>query len=37
MAYEPFTERFGEFAWKGTRTMTVFEDPGLADNEYGFI
>jgi hypothetical protein len=28
MAYEPFTERFGEFAWKETRTMTVFEDPG---------
>jgi hypothetical protein len=37
MSYEPFIERFGEFAWKETRTMVIFDDPRLAGDEYGFL
>jgi len=37
MPYEPFDERFGELAWKETRSLTVFDDPRLAGDEFGFI
>ncbi len=37
MSYEPFFERFGEFAWKETRTITIFDAPRLAGDEYGFL
>ena len=37
MPYEPFVERFGEFAWKETRSITVFDDPRLAGDEFGFL
>jgi hypothetical protein len=37
MSYEPFYERFGELAWKETRSLTVFDDPRLAGDEFGFI
>ena len=37
MPYESFYERFGELAWKETRSMTVFDDPRLAGDEFGFI
>jgi len=28
MPYEPFYERFGELAWKETRSLTVLMIPG---------
>lgn len=37
MPYEPFIERFGEFAWKETRSMQFFKDPQLAGDEFGFL
>jgi hypothetical protein len=37
MPYEPFIERFGEIAWKETRSITVFDDPRLAGDEFGFL
>ena len=38
MPYEPFLERFGELAWKETRSVTVFENhPALPADEYGLI
>jgi len=37
MPYEPFIERFGELAWKETRSLRFFKDPGLAGDEFGFI
>lgn len=38
MPYEPFFERFGELAWKETRSVTVFENhPALLADEYGLI
>lgn len=37
MPYEPFIERFGEFAWKETRSITVFKDPRLAGDEFAFL
>jgi hypothetical protein len=37
MSYEPFVERFGELARKETRSMTVFDDPRLAGDEYAFF
>ena len=37
MPYAPFHERFGELAWKETRSLTVFDDHRLADDEFGFI
>ena len=37
MPYEPFYERFGELAWKETRSLTVFDDPSLAGDEFGLI
>jgi hypothetical protein len=29
MPYEPFYERFGELAWKETRSLSAFDDPRL--------
>jgi hypothetical protein len=37
LPYEPFHERFGELAWKETRSLTVFDDPRLAGDEFGLI
>jgi hypothetical protein len=37
MPYEPFIERFGELAWKETRSLRFFKDPRLAGDEFGFI
>lgn len=39
MSYEPFSERFGELAWKETRTVTVFAgtEYGLPADEYGLL
>jgi len=37
MPHEPFNERFSELAWKETRSITVFDDPRLAGDEFGFI
>ncbi len=37
MPYEPFYERFGDLAWKETRSMQFFKDPRLAGDEFGFI
>lgn len=37
MPYEPFHERFGELAWKETRSISVYDDPRLAGDEFGFI
>jgi hypothetical protein len=37
MPYEPFYERFGELAWKETRSLRAFDDPRLVGDEFGFI
>ena len=37
MPYELFIERFGEFAWKETRSILVFKDPKLAGDEFAFL
>ncbi|RPI66489.1 MAG: hypothetical protein EHM38_10065, partial [Geobacteraceae bacterium] len=37
MPYEPFIERFGELAWKETRSLSFFKDPRLAGDEFRFI
>jgi hypothetical protein len=39
MSYEPFVERFGELAWKETRSVMVREGNqfGLPADEYGFM
>lgn len=37
MSYEPFYERFGDLAWKETRSMKFLKDPRLAGDEFGFL
>lgn len=37
MPYAPFYELFPEIAAKETRTLTVFDLPGLPPGEYGFL
>lgn len=39
MSYEPFVERFGELAWKETRTVTLRagNEFGLPADEYGLL
>ncbi len=37
MAYEPFYERFRELALQETRSITIRNNPGLPDDEYGFL
>jgi hypothetical protein len=37
MPYEPFYERFGDLAWKETRSITIFNHPKLPADDYGLI
>jgi len=37
MAYEPFFERFKELALQETRSITIRNNPGLPDDDYGFL
>lgn len=37
MAYEPFFERFPKLALKETRSITTRDNPGLPDDDYGFL
>lgn len=37
MPYEPFYERFNEIAMKETRSITIHNNPGLPDDDYGFL
>jgi len=37
MSYEPFFEHFRELASKETRSLSGFNDPMLAGDEFGFI
>jgi len=37
MPYEPFYERFKEIAMKETRSITIYNNPGLPDDDYGFL
>ena len=37
MPYEPFYERFKEIAMKETRSITIHNNPGLPDDDYGFL
>ena len=34
MPYEPFIERFGELAWKETRSLRFFKDPRLEGDKF---
>ncbi len=37
MAYEPFYERFRALALQETRSITIRNNPGLPDDDYGFL
>jgi hypothetical protein len=37
MPYEPFYEKFGEIAWKETRSITISGHPILPADDYGLI
>ena len=37
MPYEPFYEKFGELAWKETRSITISGHPKLPADDYGLI
>lgn len=37
MPYEPFYERFGEFAFKETRSVTILNHSKLPPDDYGLI
>jgi hypothetical protein len=35
MPFEPFYNQFKEIAWKETRSISVFDDPWLGDDDFG--
>jgi hypothetical protein len=37
MPYEPFHEQFPDLAFKETRSITMHNNPGLPDDDYGFL
>lgn len=37
MPYEPFYERFKEIAMKETRSIAIRNNPGLPDDDFGFL
>jgi hypothetical protein len=37
MPFESFYKQFNELAWKETRSISVFDDPWLGDDDFGLI
>jgi hypothetical protein len=37
MSFTPFYEKFPEIAEKETRTIIIFNDPDLPEDEYGLL